>query len=103
MPGVMEPGQDLGLVGEPHDVGGGGEAGADDLEGHSAAWAILLRLIDGAHAALSNDLQPLVMPQPPERARSSGGGQEVERVAGFSPHRLRGKAGTRSATNVPHA
>ena len=86
---VMQPAQDLGLVGEPLDDGGRGEAAADDLEGHSAAWAILLRLVDGAHAALANDLQHLVMPQPAERVRPSGRGQEVERDVGFGPHSAR--------------
>ena len=100
--GVMQPAQNLGLVGEPLDDGGGGEAEADDLEGHDAAWAILLRLVDGAHAALANDFQHLVMPQPAERARPLGGGQEVERDAGFSPHR-RCLARTRSTTNGRHA
>ena len=98
----MQPAQDLGLVVEPLDDGGRGEAGADDLEGHSAAWAILLRLVDGAHAALANDLQHLVMPQPPERVRPPGRGQEVERDVGFGPLR-RGKAGTRKAAIGRHA
>ena len=51
--GVVQPAQDLGLVGEALEERGRGEAGADDLEGDSAARAVLLRLVDGAHAALA--------------------------------------------------
>ena len=96
--GVMQPAQDLGLVGEPLDDGGGRESATDDFEGDGAAWVILLRHVDGTHAALANDLQHLVMPQPPERVRSPGRGQEVERDVGFGPHHRRGLAYTRSAT-----
>ena len=59
--GVVQPAQDLGLVGEALEQGGGGEAGADDLEGDRAARAVLLRLVDGAHAALGNAAQHLVV------------------------------------------
>jgi hypothetical protein len=42
--GVVQPAQDLRLVGDALHQSGGNEAGADDLEGDEAAGAILLGL-----------------------------------------------------------
>jgi hypothetical protein len=58
--GVVQPGQDLRLVGEALEEGGGGEAGAYDLEGDRAARAILFRLVDGSHAPLAEQAQNAV-------------------------------------------
>ena len=75
--GVVQPGQDLGLVGEALDQGGGGEPGSDDLEGDGAARVVLLRLVDGTHAALGDQAQNAVVPHPHGRDRGPRRGRRL--------------------------
>ena len=52
------------------------------LDGHDAVQLLVERPQHDAHAALADDLQDLVMPQPAERIRPPRRGQEVERDVG---------------------
>ena len=72
--GVVQPGQDLGLVGEALEQGGGGQAGADDLEGHRAARVVLLCLVDGAHAAFAEQAEDAIVGDAQGGRRQEAGG-----------------------------
>ena len=86
--GVVQPAEDLGLMAEALEEGGGGEAGADDLEGDGAARAVLLRLVDGAHAPLAEQAKQTV----PAEARRQ---RRLRRTAATEPRpRASSAAGT---------
>ena len=80
--GVVQPGQDLGLVGEALEQVRRGQVGADDLEGDGPARAVLLRLVNGAHTAFAqhahhsvavDDREPRCARRERLRARSGQG------------------------------
>ncbi len=63
-PGVLKVSQEGGFMGESPPQLIGGQLGANDLEGHTPLWILLLSLVDHAHAALADDAQGAITTDP---------------------------------------
>ena len=90
--GVVQPAQDLRLLGEALQQGGRDEAGADHLQGDGAARVVLLRLVDGPHAALAEQAHNAVVA---DALRATLGGR-----AAVSDSRARGLRGKSASAGV---
>ena len=93
--GVVQPAEDLGLVGEALEQRGRGEAGADDLEGDGAARVVLLGLVDGAHAALAEQAQDAVAADARRQRRARAAAATGSRAGVASARGPAGSSGSR--------
>ena len=92
-PGMLEPSERLRLPLEAAQRLVGGQAGPDDFERHLPARLLLLRLVDGPHAALAHQ------PHNPIRPIAVG----IQRVPPVgAPVRVRGKSSFSSFEFVGH-